>query len=109
MQFFRKERVESLIQKELGEMLRRDFNFESVLVTITSTEVNKKLDNAKVGISTIPSEKGAAVLKKLKSAEKNINWHLLRKINIKPMPHVSFFYDFGPENSSAVEKALIGK
>jgi len=109
MQFFRKERVESLIQKELGEMLRRDFDLEDALTTITSMEVNKKLDNAKVGISTIPSEKGTAVLKKLKSAENSINWRLLRKINIKPMPRVSFFYDFGPENSSAVEKALIGK
>jgi len=109
MRFFRKERVESLIQKELGKMLCRDFDFNGVLVTITSAEVNKKLDNAKIGISVIPSEKTAAVLKKLKAAENDLNWHLLRKINIKPMPRVSFFHDFGSENSSAVEKALLGK
>ncbi len=104
----RPERVSSLIQEELGNLILREVEFEpGVLVTITYVDVASDLARAKVGVSALPSEKAPLAMAHLREKAKELQFQLLRKINIKPMPQIIFEIDRGLEHAAEVEKALL--
>lgn len=90
MRFHRKERISSLIQKELNQIILRELEFKDALVTITAVEVSAKLEDAQVKISVFPAEKGPDALQGLIKKQKELQFLLSRKINIKPMPKLTF-------------------
>jgi len=100
-------RVQSLIQEELSKIILRELEFPGALVTITEVDVNKKLDTAKVHVSVIPSSAAPKVLMELGRRAGDLQYLLLKKINIKPMPRIYFELDRGLENAAAVEKKLM--
>jgi ribosome-binding factor A len=98
------------VHEELSKLIVEEIEFpRETLVTITSVTVSKKLDYASVGVSVIPHERGDVALAALNLAKRELQGKLLRTINIKPMPQISFMLDYGPENAAAVEKALLEK
>ncbi|MEK7611883.1 MAG: 30S ribosome-binding factor RbfA [Patescibacteria group bacterium] len=107
MQFFRKERAESLIASRLSLIIMREVEFDGALVTITRVEVGKKFETAKVYVSVIPNEREHEAYKKLKAMQGKLQFILYRDMNIRPMPQIAFELDRGNENSAAVEKALL--
>ena len=107
MKFFRAQRIEKLVREELSKILVREFEFPGALVTVTEIEVDKKLDNAKVLLSVIPSTKGESALTELNKNIGQLQHMLLKKINIKPMPRISFVLDHGIENAARVEKKFL--
>jgi ribosome-binding factor A len=110
MRFFRSQRVESLIQTEVSFMLARDVEFPAgALVTIVRVEVDKKMDRAKIGLSVIPASAAAEALRIVNGRARELQFKLLRKINIKPMPRLIFEIDRGPENAARVEKTALEK
>ncbi|HEY4524120.1 MAG TPA: 30S ribosome-binding factor RbfA [Candidatus Paceibacterota bacterium] len=104
---FRPIRVGDLIQKELSELIQREFEFDSALITLSSVEVDKKMERALINISVIPSEKLEEVVKTLEKAQGYLYHLLFKKINIKPMPHLMFRPDRGFENAARVEKTFL--
>ncbi len=104
---FRPARVSSLIREELSTLFVKELEFEGALVTITEVKVDKKLEYAEVRVSVLPIEKEEETLKILKGARSTLQHLLLKKINIKPMPHIGFKIDRGPENAARVEKRLL--
>ena len=106
---YRPLRVGKLIREELGMMLQRELEFPGALVTVTEAEISKKMDIAHVRVSVLPAAKAAEALKKLRAAGGDLQYKLLHKLNIKPMPQLVFEIDRGPENAAAVEKALMGE
>lgn len=104
---YRPLRVGDLIQKELSEIIQREFEFEGVLITLSSVEVDKKMERALVNVSVIPSDKLEEVVKALEKAQGFLYHLLFKKLNIKPMPHLMFRPDKGFENAARIEKALL--
>jgi ribosome-binding factor A len=109
MRFFRSERVSSLIREELAKLLVREVEFTKALVTITEVEVDKKLEHARVSVSVIPSSESEEALETLAKNAAHLQHLLLQRVNIKPMPRISFSLDHGPENAANVEKVLLKK
>ncbi len=109
MRFFRSDRVQKLIREELAKILIREMEFDNALVTITEVEVDKKLEHAEVRVSVIPSEAALHVLSVLKGYTGKLQFLLMKKINIKPMPQIAFALDLGPENAANVEKVILKK
>ena len=110
MRFFRSQRVESLIQAEISRMLVRDVEFPvGSLVTVVSVDVDKKMERAKIGLSVIPAAAADTALRVANTHVRELQFELLRKINIKPMPRLIFELDHGPENAARVEKSLLGQ
>jgi ribosome-binding factor A len=104
---FRSERVGKLIREELSKMILREAELPmAALATITEVVVDKKLEGARVEVSVIPASGEEAVLKELTSKAGYFQHLLLKKINIKPMPRISFVIDHGFENAAKVEKLL---
>lgn len=86
---FRSLRVKNLIQTELSKIFTKDIEF-GAFVTIADIEVDAKLEEAIVKVSVIPEEKGKEVFDLLEKERKNLQFKLLRKMNIKPMPRLKF-------------------
>ena len=107
MRFHRPERVSDLIIEELNKLILREIEVPGALITITDVEVLKDLSQATVKVSVYPSEKSEKVLKILKKMRNKLQFLLLRKLNIKPMPQIAFKLDIGPEKAAVVEKKLL--
>lgn len=88
-------------------MLVRNLEFPGALVTISEVAVTKKLDFARVEVSVLPPEREADVQKILGNAQRELQFRLGRKLNIKPMPQIRFEIDHGIENAAVVEKRLL--
>lgn len=86
---FRSLRVKNLIQTELSKIFTKDIEF-GAFVTIGDIEVDSKLEEAVVKVSVIPEEKGKEVFDFLEKERKSLQFKLLRKMNIKPMPRLKF-------------------
>ncbi len=104
---FRTERVGKLIREELAKIIIREIEFApGTLVTITEVDVDKKLEHAKVKVSVLPSASATSALAALGAAAGSLQYLLMKKINIKPMPRIAFASDRGPERAATVEKIL---
>ena len=104
---FRPQRVKKLIREELARIILREVEFPGALVTVTDVDVDNKLENAKVKVSVIPGEFSLKVLELLRKEAGRLHHLLFKKINIKPMPLISFEIDYGVENAARVEKRLL--
>lgn len=90
MSNYRLQRTESLIREELNGIIMRELEFNGALATIMSVEVSKGLNKAAVKLGVLPPEKAAEVLTMLSRNRDKIQYLLLKKINIKPMPKIFF-------------------
>ena len=109
MRFYRSERVESLLQRELGAIITRELEFGGALVTIMAVEADKKLEHADVRVSVVPAEKAADAMQLLGREAGRLQHFLMKRINIKPMPRIAFSLDRGTENAAQVERVLLGE
>ncbi|MEK7110429.1 MAG: ribosome-binding factor A [Patescibacteria group bacterium] len=107
MKTFRPLRVGNLIRDELSGLILREVELPGAIVTITEVEVDKRMDWATVRVSVIPAPKAAMVLAILAERVLDLQYLLLRKINIKPMPHLRFELDEGPAKAAEIEKLLL--
>ena len=106
MKNHRPERVASLIQEELGKLLLREVEFPA-FVTITSVEVDGKLQFANVRLSVIPSASDKKILAIAEKNERHLQNLLFKKLNIRPMPSIQFELDAGPANAARVEEIIL--
>ncbi|HVN26362.1 MAG TPA: 30S ribosome-binding factor RbfA [Candidatus Paceibacterota bacterium] len=106
MRFFRADRVSKLIREELSMIIMRELDFGGALVTVTGVDVDKKLEHAATLVSVIPSAAEERAMRELERHAGRLQHLLMKKINIKPMPRVSFVLDHGSENAAKIEKLL---
>lgn len=103
----RPERVSGLIMAELGKLILKEIEVPNALITITAVDVLPDLSRAEVKVSVYPTEKSEEVLKVLEMRQRNLQFLLLREINIKPMPHIVFVIDYGQDYAARIEKKLM--
>jgi len=97
----------SVIQEELSALIQREIEFRGSLITITHVEVKNDLETARILISVLPEEKSELALKVLKKFQPRLQGMLLRKMNVRPMPRISFVLDGGIVQAAEVEKRLL--
>jgi ribosome-binding factor A len=119
----RPQQVANLIKEELSKIILHEIEFPDLLVTLTDVKVDSKLEEAIVSFSVlsmcgecpmaggchgIDSSKSFEIaLKILNKNRSHLQYLLMKKINIKPMPKISFKIDRGLEKAAEVEKLLL--
>jgi ribosome-binding factor A len=103
----RQARLGKLIREELGKAIIREIEFVGALPTVTSVDLDPKLETAKVGISVWPSEEAPRVLAELAKGGRALRNAVMKRVRIKYMPRFVFEIDHGHENAAAVEKLLL--
>jgi ribosome-binding factor A len=106
MRLFRPERIGSVIQEEIAQMIVRDVEVPGGLITVIGVDVDKKIEHARVRVSILPPSFEAAALRKLNMRIGEFQHALNRKMGIRPMPLISFLIDRGNENAARVDTLL---
>src|SRR3989344_3257028 len=98
------EKVNSLLKREVGQILLREFNFGSFLVTLSRVETTANLIEARVYISVFPEEKGDFVIKKLNNNIYGIQQKINKKLNMRPIPKIIFLKEFQIAEAAKIEE-----
>jgi len=100
------EKVNSLLEHEIGKIILKDFDFSEALVTLTHVETTGNLIEAKVYISVMPEEKVDYVVSVLSKAVYSIQKEINKKLNMRPIPKIIFVKDEQIAEAAKVEELL---
>jgi ribosome-binding factor A len=90
----RLERVNELIQRELGDIINREVHFPDALLTIHQVDVTPDLKHAHVYVSFIGTEKASKTsISKLAGARSHLQYLLSKRVILKYTPQIHFKLD----------------
>jgi len=103
----RLERVNELLKRELGELLRREVSFEAALVTVQQVDITPDLKHAHVYISVMGNEaQTKAAMAKLHDSRINLQHLLSKRVVLKYTPHLHFKLDDTIERGTRIINLL---
>lgn len=101
------EKVNSLLQHEIGKILLRDYAFSpDTLVTITRVETTGNLIEAKVYVSVYPETKAKGVLNALEKSVYDIQFKINRALRMRPIPKIIFVKETEISRADRIEELL---
>ena len=100
------EKVNSLLEHEIGSIILKNFDFTGLLVTLTHVETTGNLIEAKAYISVMPEEKLEHVMSVLNKAIYSVQKEINRKLNMRPIPKIIFAKDEQIVEAAKVENLL---
>lgn len=105
--FTRAERVASLIQKNLSDILRKGIKDPRLeMAVITGVKMSPDLKSARVYFSTSGKKSKEEASEGFKSALGYIKRTLARELELRYMPELQFFYDESFEYGSHIDEIL---
>ena len=105
----RQQKINRLIQKELGEIFRKQTQqMKGVLVSVSIVRVSPDLGMAKVYLSIFPSEKGKELLDNIKTNVKALRFDLGQKVGkqLRVIPELSFYLDDSLDYLENIDRLL---
>ncbi|MDR3061028.1 MAG: 30S ribosome-binding factor RbfA [Dysgonamonadaceae bacterium] len=96
MESKRLQKIERLVQKDLGEIfLSQTRSMPGILISVTKVRVSPDLGLAKAYLSVFPSEKGKEILDAINQNKKAVRFELgqLEKNQLRKIPELNFFLD----------------
>lgn len=111
------EKVNSLLEHEIGRIILKEFDFSGTLVTLTHVETTGNLIEAKAYISVMPSasakglgetqeEKEDNIISILNKNVYKIQKEINKKLNMRPIPKIIFVKDEQIAEAAKVEELL---
>jgi len=100
------DKVNSLLEKEISNIILRDFYFENTVVTLTRVQATANLIEAKVYISVLPEEQLEKVVGVLNKGAYSVQQKINKMLNMRPIPKIIFVKDTLTKNASRVEELL---
>lgn len=99
------DKLNSLIQKIVGEVLLNYLNPSDGIVTVSRVEVSKDTRWAKVWVSIVGGDDDK-VLKTIKANIYDIQGEVNRTVNLKLIPRLQFFLDVSPRYAQHISDLL---
>lgn len=96
MESTRLQKIERLLQKELGDIFQKQTQaMRGVLVSVSVVRVSPDLGVAKAYLSIFPSEKSKELLEAIQANTKAIRFDLGQRVGkqLRIIPELSFFID----------------
>ena len=96
MEGTRLQKIERLLQKELGDIFQKQTQaMHGVLVSASVVRVSPDLSVARAYLSIFPSAKGEELLEAIRSNTKAIRYDLGQRVRLqlRKIPELSFFID----------------
>ncbi len=101
------DRVNSLLQNEIGKILLKDFAFSpEILVTLTRVSTTSNLIEAKVYVSVFPENKADGILHALEKSAYDIQYKINRILRMRPVPKIIFVKETEISKAARVEELL---
>jgi len=101
------QKINSLIKKELSQIIFKEIDFpRNFLVTLTRTSTTQDLKEAKVWISTIPEKNSKLTLELLNKNINTLQQKLNKRLKIRIIPKIKFLEEKKTVEASRIEKIL---
>ncbi len=100
------EKVNSLLEKEISNLLLKDFHFSDAIVTLTYVDATANLIEARAYISVLPEEKSDAIIKILNKGVYSVQQKINKMLNMRPIPKIIFVKDEKIQEASRIEALL---
>ena len=106
--YSRADRVSGLIQEVMSELLKKDIHDPRLkMVTITNVKMSRDLKLARIYFSIYGGHsKAEAAAKGFESARGFIKRSLARRLNLRYMPDLNFFYDDSFDYGTHIDELL---
>lgn len=102
------EKVNSLLQHEIGKIILRDFAFSpEILVTLTRVETTANLIEAKAYISVFPEEKADGIIRAFSKSVYDIQYKINRTLRMRPIPKIKFVKETEISKAAKIEELLV--
>ena len=103
----RPERISDLLHELVATILHEDFNApEGSVVTVTRVEIQEGLKTADVYVSVLPKDAGEEVAENLTGFVGEVQFRLMKRMRIKPIPRIRFILDSGIADADRIDQAL---
>ena len=108
METIRQQKVAKIIQVEIADILQKETAAFGGLITVTKVNVTKDLSLARVNLSIFGITDKKEVLKKIKTANKEIRFKLGTgvKHQLRIVPNLDFFLDESFDRAQRIEELL---
>lgn len=103
---FRTEKLASVIKRDLGDILQKDYQSSGTFITITQVRVTDDLSIAKVYLSVFaPGRDEEPIYKSIDNHQSEIRYKLAAKIKnqVRRIPELLFFHDDTAEYVNKIE------
>lgn len=101
------QRVNSLIKKELSQILFKEVDFpDNVLVTITRVETSSNLFQSKVYISVLPESQTKKILTILNKIIYGLQQRINTRLKMRPVPRIKFVKEEKTREAARIEELL---
>jgi ribosome-binding factor A len=102
----RLKKLNDLLRDEVGKILKKELEFNSILVTVVWAIISPTLEHATIWISVLPESKRETVLQKINQKIYHIQQILNKRLAMRPVPKVRFEIDKTEEKAAWIEKLL---
>lgn len=103
----RLQRLNELLQRELGSIIDRELSFDGAMVTIHQVDVSPDLRNARVYLAAIGAAVDPrAIVARLDENRPMLQRALAKRVTIKYTPILRFYYDDSFERGTRVIRIL---
>lgn len=105
----RQQKINRLIQKELGELfLLETKKMPGILISVTNVRVSPDLSIAHAYLSVYPSEKGAELVKNINENVKSVRFNLGKRLKnqLRVIPELTFHIDDSLDYVENIDRLL---
>lgn len=107
----RLQKIARLIQKELGEIFRKETaKTTGTIISVTDVRPSQDLSQAKIYLSIFPSEKGKEIVSNINKQAHEVRYALGRQTasQLRVIPELSFFLDETLDYMERIDSLLAG-
>ena len=101
------ERINHMIREEVSKILMLEIKDEDIkFVTVTDCDTSNDLSYAKIYVTVLEQEKKEETLKTLNKASSFIRSELAKRIDIRNIPELKFYYDESINYGEKIDKII---
>ncbi|EKE13745.1 MAG: hypothetical protein ACD_12C00842G0002 [uncultured bacterium] len=103
----RQKQVNSLIKKEISELIEREIELpQSSFVTVTEVKTRSDLNLCQIGLTIFPLERKEEIFRLVRAKKGLLQSVLHKKLVMKNIPKIDFYFDESVGKAERVEKLL---
>ena len=101
------DKINSLLEHEIGKILLRDFAFSpEILVTLTRVDTSANLIETKAYVSVFPEPKAEGIINALNKSVYDIQYKINRTLKMRPIPKIRFVKETEISKAAKIEALL---
>jgi len=100
-------KLNKLIKQHLGEIMIRTLSLKpGIFLTISKVDTTSDLRYARISVSVFPEKETDYAMKTLKKEAYSLQGELNRKLQMRPLPRLTFLADMTEAKADVIEKIL---